>query len=571
MRMDRGRIGIRRTHEGRVPAVLDATIALVGALALVIALSGGWRVALFGARVSIRDWTRPLALFAILLAMRLTATARATRADERVGAAVEQLARIGFQLLVFTVAGLWVAYLDTACGGLDSQGYVSTATAFLSGHISIPKDTSWLPFGHAIDALAPLGWVPAPDGRSVVPYYPPGFPVVMAAFALAFGAIGPYLVSPVVAAIAVGMTFAVARRVTDPVAAALAATLVAVNPVAFAYAIQPMSDITATCCMLVAAWFLLRASPSMVGAALAAGLAILVRPVLAPAALILPFAAGSSRAEVARYLAIVAGAVAVLLGFQWMAYGSPLVSGYGTVAQLFVPALFGRNVLIYLKWLLVVQTPLIIVLLWAAWYRGSRRFVRFAALVFAAVAAPYCFYIYQADDWGMLRFLMPGFIFLIIAAADGAVRLFETGLPRGLAPAAALGLAIAAGAASFVFLDHEGVFRIAADESRYPAVGAWFSEHTPADAVVLASLQSGSILHYSGRLTLRWDRIPPDQLAATVRAASRRGVVAFLALDGTAEREGFAARFGSLEPNGVDVRFIDGVGSVQIARLSPPP
>jgi len=185
--------------------------------------------------------------------------------------------------------------------------------------------------------------------------------------------------------------------------------------------------------------------------------------------------------------------------------------------------------------------------------------------VFLAVSVPYTFYVYQADDWGMLRFLMPGWVFLIMAAADGSVRVFERALPRRAVPIAALALAGIAATGSYVYMQRQGVFRIWIDESKYPAVGAWFSTHTASNAVALASLHSGSIHHYSGRQTLRWDQIPSDRLAATVEAIAERGGSAFLVLDADDERAAFVKRFGRAD--GVQVELVDRVGLIEVDRL----
>ena len=62
---------------------------------------------------------------------------------------------------------------------------------------------------------------------------------------------------------------------------------------------------------------------------------------------------------------------------------------------------------------------------------------------------------------------------------------------------------------------------------RRPAINAWEAvRYMAPGAVALASLHSGSIHHYSRRMTLRWEAIPPERLAETVRAIDGRGVTA---------------------------------------------
>jgi hypothetical protein len=266
-----------------------------------------------------------------------------------------------------------------------------------------------------------------------------------------------------------------------------------------------------------------------------------------------------------RYYVGLAASIGVLMILQWMMYGNPFTSGHGSASQVFTTQFFWRNVLHHAKWFLIVHTPLIVLFLVAAWRWGSKPFARTACAIFLAVSAPYMFYGVPFDDWEMLRFLMPGFVFLIMASADGAEQLAVHFAPRVTRTLATLVVGVAALTASYLYLQHQHVFRLSYAESKYPAVAAWISANTPDDAVVLASLHSGSVRHYSGRLTLRWDRIPSDRLAATVRAISARGSRAFLVLDGD-ERAQFAKRFGERHLEVINrVRTVD---TVDIARFA---
>ena len=88
-------------------------------------------------------------------------------------------------------------------------------------------------------------------------------------------------------------------------------------------------------------------------------------------------------------------------------YGRATGSGYGDAANLFAIEAIPRNVAMYAKWFLRLQTPLVPAVVAAAWLVGDR-FVRTAFLLFAAVAAPYLLYVPFFDDWETLRFLLPG-------------------------------------------------------------------------------------------------------------------------------------------------------------------
>src|SRR5262245_48190761 len=115
--------GVLRRHQS---SAADIVVAAVGVVSVVIALVGGPRLELIGVRLSLRDWIRPAMLFGVLVCLRLFVAARSAAPSARSWAVVAGTARIGLWLIVLLMASLWLAYLDTACGGLDSHGYVST-------------------------------------------------------------------------------------------------------------------------------------------------------------------------------------------------------------------------------------------------------------------------------------------------------------------------------------------------------------------------------------------------------------------------------------------------------------
>jgi hypothetical protein len=127
-----------------------------------------------------------------------------------------------------------------------------------------------------------------------------------------------------------------------------AAAAVAVHPVVFAFAIQPMSDVTAAMWFLVAAALLLDTRPLFAAAGgAAAGMAVLTRPAQLPACaalILLPFVAGPKRViRAAAFASALAVGVAVQLGVQWDLYGRPLGNAYGSPATCSACASCGRT------------------------------------------------------------------------------------------------------------------------------------------------------------------------------------------------------------------------------------
>ncbi len=134
-------------------------------------------------------------------------------------------------LIAAAVPVVGLQYGARTAGGSDSYGYVSEARLLASGRLRLPEplmtDESWV-FGHHM--LAPLGWVRAPDRQSIVPTYPPGYPLVMAAFERLLGPSAVYLVVPLLGGVAVLATYAMGLRYAGPGVGLMAAILLATSP-----------------------------------------------------------------------------------------------------------------------------------------------------------------------------------------------------------------------------------------------------------------------------------------------------------------------------------------------------
>src|SRR5688572_18207132 len=103
-------------------------------------------------------------------------------------------------VILVTVLRLVVTSVVTACGGLDSAGYVGSARLLLSGHLMAYEPIARvLPFPDATAAAAPLGFVQAGQPYYISPRFPPGLPLVMALTASVAGRIGPFVVAPALA------------------------------------------------------------------------------------------------------------------------------------------------------------------------------------------------------------------------------------------------------------------------------------------------------------------------------------------------------------------------------------
>lgn len=280
----------------------------------------------------------------------------------------------------------------------------------------------------------------------------------------------------------------------------------------------------------------------------------LTRPALLPgvaALALLPLTAGTqAHRRAVAFVAIVLASVSVQGWLQWYLYGTPLGNGYGTAADLFSFRFLGVNVRSYSYWGALMHGPVWIVGLLAGLWLLRTRSAR-ALLVATGVAATVPYAIYRPyDHWLTQRFLLPLLVVLTLVAIVGLVsgaRRFaghHTGTWIGLALTAIM-------LASWIrWLDHEQMFALVRSEERFEQAGELVARVTPADAVILASLHSGSLRYYTGRQTLDWGKIPEGQFDATVEALEQRGFPVFLMFDGQAEQAQLVTRHGDVVNDG---------------------
>ncbi len=139
--------------------------------------------------------------------------------------------------------------------------------------------------------------------------------------------------------------------------------MLAFTPVFVFQSIQPMSDVPVTAAWIVCLCFAVRTDArASLNAGLAGALAILIRPNLAPLAIV-PFFLARNRAAFSVPVAIAAMALAYL---QWLWYGSPLRSGYGSADELFSLANIAGNVPRYFNWL-VATAPILFLSVFGFW------------------------------------------------------------------------------------------------------------------------------------------------------------------------------------------------------------
>ena len=443
------------------------------------------------------------------------------------------------------VAGTW------AVGGSDSSCYALMAEAFARGSLQ-----PYLPFaGHAPWAnatltFAPAGFIPSPVRPAFAsPICAPGFSVVMVPFRWIAGMDGIFLVTPFAAAMLVWSAFVVARHLAGPIAGAAAAVLVATSPIVLFQTVQPMNDITTA-----ALWMAVVAGTTLTGpgrpwiVGLLTGLAILVRPNLAPLALVVTvwlIARADRRLRTCSQLitAAVPGIIAVAV-LNWMLYGHPGRLGYGSAADLFSVTYVATNVAHYGRALFETQTPFLALALAAPFVvrREVRGVVWLGVAMAATTVAIYVLY-RPFEEWWYVRFLLPAIALAIALATAVTVVMLKKPV---LVAALVLGLSVFG-----VWTANERqVFQLQALEARFQHAGHFARDRLPPNAVFINVWQSGTMRYYANRESVLWDSLDPSSLESAVAWFRQQGREPFLVFERW-EEPGFRSRFGSSSPLGL--------------------
>ena len=476
----------------------------------------------------------------------------------------------------------WLRFLVPSIGGADSYGYVSASQVIASGRlIDAAPVADWLSSPNRMALASPLGWTPSPDGSGIAPTFPIGLSIVMALFSLIGGPAAVFFVAPVMGAITLALVYALAREWFDAPTSLFATALVAWNPLIIAYAKQPMSDVPAAMWIMLSLFLAVRSgSASAFGSGLAAGAAVLTRPALLVAALVIPFAAHrpasaeatAGKGASAKRRLLISGAglaigVIIQMLIQQQLFGSPFSTGYGSASTLFSWEHVDNNLSIFAEHGWTVLGPLFVPGLMLGLFASRPEPRGKPAAVFVAVLVPYLFYL-PFDHWETLRFLLPGLVPLTIVVAEGLIHVAR--YPRRPVATAIITIgfiAVVAGL-SLNLLRKSSVWEIASLETRYPLAGDWVSVNTPPDSVVLANQHSGSLRWYGKRQTLRWDLLEAHQLVPAVQELQSHGATVYVALEGN-EVEMFDQRFAGV----IDQLQVDHVGrvrNVSFRRLRAP-
>jgi hypothetical protein len=439
------------------------------------------------------------------------------------------------------------------------------ADAFAIGHRQpVSQLALEAPWPDALRTLAPAGFIPSPVRRDAAsPICAPGFSVLLAPFRWIGGVNGIFLATPIAGALTVWLVGLYTRRLAGPVAGLAAAALVATIPVFLFQVVQPMNDVTSAAIWMAVLAAALTSDPTrpwLLG--FFTGLAVLVRPNLAPAAPVVAvwlsvvslraneISTGVLRRNLLAFALAALPAATLLAALNTALYGGPFESGYGRAADLFSTANVAPNARQFGRTLFETELGLPLVGLFAPFALPAehRPIARLAVAVSLSIAGVYLLY-RPYPEWWYLRFLLPALVPLTALAtcvlARALSRVPRESLRAAIAGALVLalswhGLAVARARQAFDLDRLERRFRLTGDVAR---------ERLPANAVFVSIWESGSLRHHADRQSILWDSLDPAWLDRALTWLTGQGLEPFIVVEQW-EEPGFRARFEGHSPVG---------------------
>ena len=563
-------------RSGRRALLALAAAAIVWAAA--VAITGGIVIETAWRRVSSRDALRPLAVGTVLIAVYVLAWRRHWRTDLGRIAAPGVPQRLTAAIAIAIALALGLGWGTRIAGGPDASGYVSEATLFAEGALTIPAP-SWTidaPWHDARLTASPVGFRPSGRPGVLAPTYPPGLPLLLTLFLVIGGRDAVFYVVPLLGAALAWCTYRLGSRLGGQWAGAIAALFLVSSPTFLSLQQQVMSDVPVTLFWTAALTIALsRAHPFWCGAA--AAIAVLIRPNLAPLAVVpaLLVLARSDRRiwHLMAFSMPVAAGVATFAALNAHLYGSPVNSGYGSFAGLYSLDYVGTNLRQYTGWFVGQHTALVLLGLLAFTVPGedrSRRWtialvtVVFPTLVFA-LYLPYL--VFQPWEWWYTRFLLPGYPALLCGLGTLIVSFVRRSKRFELA------VAFMALVTAFIvvhgwrFAVVNSVFTQRSGDQRF-ARAVRYVQRLPPRSVIVSLAHSGTIRLYANRDVLRFEAVDPGELDLVLDYLQQRGYELYLVGDDF-EIQMFRTRFAPTHAVArMDPRRAVNLSGVSVYRLN---
>jgi len=437
----------------------------------------------------------------------------------------------------------------TAVGGSDSSCYALMADAFANGDVQpfTPLATE-APWPDAPRTFAPAGFIPSPKyADRASPICSPGFSLLLAPFRWAFGRDGIFLLTPLTGFAMVWLVFVFTRRLAGDLAGAAAAVLVATTPIVLFQVVQPMNDIGTAALWMAVLSAAIIAEPTrswILGAT--TGLAVLVRPNLAPVAAVVvawlivrtireeAYVGPALRRRLLAFALACAPSIGCLLWLNAILYGHALRVGHGAVGNLFGLQHVRPNIVNYGSALIETELGVPLLGIAAGIFVASRvrHVVWLAVLVAAATIVVYLGY-QSFAEWWYLRFLLPAVVPLTALAVVVALGIARWALSERRYLAATI-LIIATAWLSMFNLraarEHQ-VFEIQRLESRFRHTGEIVRERLPNNSVFITVWHSGTIRFHADRPSMLWDSLDPAWLDPAIEWFTSRHLDPYIVVE----------------------------------------
>lgn len=439
-----------------------------------------------------------------------------------------------------TVIYSWflVEHMARYASASDASGYFNSAKLMVHGRTDVaihriaglqPPNWNWY-------YQQPLGFEADQATGRMVPTYPSGLPLLLLAASRAVGwEQAATLVNLVTAFTAALLLWLVARRLGLSRLWAFAGTAIWLCcPLVVHFSLQPMSDMPATALSLAAIWSALKAREHRgwsIGVGAAVGMAVLVRPtnllLVVPVLYLLGL-------DWRRAAGLVLGGLpfAIFLSIYNLAlYGRILTTGYGNIDSLLSLEFVPHNIAHFAKWTVILFTPIILLAVALPWSRvASLRTKRLIALWVVTIVGFYFFYFHTGETWWYLRFILPAFPALLIAALlvlGPLVARLDSRLARTAAALLLVSLVLFSEARWNRKLETTAIGQN--DRAYYDAAN-WMKVNLAPDSVVAAMQMSGALHYYTDFPLIRYDLIAPEGMARLQHAARTHHLAIYAAL-----------------------------------------
>jgi len=441
--------------------------------------------------------------------------------------------------MVAGVAALAVCYAwflavngSSLASGSDESGYFNSARLLAAGTAGTPVPTIEGLSGHHWNPVLqqPLGFTLRKDTGQFIPTYPVGLPLHLLIAAQVVGWDRSAILVNVLGALASGLLLVLFGRRVCGLRWAWALASVAflwMCPLFIFFSLQPMSDMPTTVWTLLAFYAADRSRERWswaIVSGFAVGLSVLMRPtnalILLPLAVLL---GGNWRL----WIAMIAGGLPCALfqgGYNFWIYGTVLTSGYGDIRSLLQFDFVPPNASHFARWIPRLLTPLVLLALGLPWFLRARPRVVGSIIVWSVTLIGfYLFYFHSGETWWYLRFILPIFPFLLLAAAMVGQRLTDL-IPQHNFRAGLIALIVIFGLNQQFKLSRElDVSSPQSADLAYLHMMDWLRQSIPADSIVVAMQASGALHYYTDFTLVRYDLMEPATFDRVVQAARIHG------------------------------------------------